>query len=79
MTNPNVIQRGTQTVGLGVTIDRYSLYNRHGGSDQHPVNVYFIFPGNKRRLKQSRTFMQKNGLEKTTNLHFTIFLGAALC
>ena len=79
MKNRNIIQRVTQTTSLGIIICRCSLDSQHGGSDQHPANAGFLFPGTQKTAKAIsliRDVSAENGLGKTTNLHFKAILEA---
>ncbi len=81
MLNQNMTQRGTQATGLGVMIGRCSLDSQHGRYDRHPANVGCSFSGTHTTnfvITRIRDFSRENGLEKTTNLHFTVILETTL-
>ena len=79
MLNQKLTLSRTQATGLGVMISKCSRDSRHGRPDGHPANIGYSFF---RYTIQGSTLIKdvniKDGLEKTTNLHYPAILGATL-
>ena len=81
MLNQNMSERGAQATGLGVMIGRCFSYNQHGSYDHHPANVgcsLFRYTNSELRNHTNQRCKHKNGLGKTTNLHYNAIFGATL-